>query len=373
MLPFSKPLVPSHFQIWCEPPDDSGDEILRIVSTRRSLTLKGHSFREFHRQVLPLLDGHHSLEEIHSKTSHVFNRGDLENALVLLSQQQVIVEGDGLDMSLEENPRLTLQMNYFHEIADEGRFAQRRLAAARVVIFGLGGAGPGVMIALSAAGIGRLTGVDDLHISAADTYLSPALTLPDIGRLRSEVIAKRIKANAPDTLVNAVTTGVDSEEDIGAIVEGADFVVSCLDAGFVNLAYKLNRVCRARSIPWISGELSGAEVIVGPAFYHEGGACYMCYRMRAIACAANPQTSFAQERHLDKLKMNLSDRRENLVFGAGILANMLGVEVMNVLSGLADPALNGRVIVFDLTTLRQQKHVVLRKPGCPVCAGSNVT
>lgn len=373
MLPFSKPLVPRHFQIWCEPPDDSGDEILRIVSTRRSLTLKGHSFREFHRQVLPLLDGHHSLDEIHSKTSHVFNRGDLENALVLLSQQQVIVEGDGLDMSLEENPRLTLQMNYFHEIADEGRFAQRRLTAARVVIFGLGGAGTGVMLALAAAGIGQVIGVDDLHVSVADTYLSPALNMSDIGRLRADVLAERITANSPEIRVNSVTTRVDTEEDIAAIVAGADFVVSCLDAGFVNLAYKLNRVCLARSIPWISGELSGAEVIVGPAFSHQGEACYMCYRMRAIACAGNPQTSFAQERYLDKLKMNLGDRRENLVFGAGILANMLGAEVMNVLSGLADTTLNGRVIVFDLTTLRQQKHVVLRKPGCPVCAGSNVT
>ena len=168
-----------------------------------------------------------------------------------------------------------------------------------------------------------------------------------------------------------MTTRPDTEEDIAAIVDGADFVVSCLDAGLLNLSYKLNRVCRAKNIRWISGELCGAEVIVGPAFYHGSGPCYMCYRMRTVACAGNPQTSFAQERHLDKLKIDLSERRETLVFGAGILANMLGVEVMNVLTGLADPVLSGRLIAIDLMTLRQQKHVVLRKPSCPSCLEHN--
>jgi hypothetical protein len=74
MQPFSKPLLPSHFQAWCEPPDASGDEILRIVSAQRSLTLKGHSFREFHRHVMPLLDGQRSFEEICEKTADLFDR-----------------------------------------------------------------------------------------------------------------------------------------------------------------------------------------------------------------------------------------------------------------------------------------------------------
>ena len=49
MTPFRKPLLPSHYSVWFEPPDEAGDEVLHIVSERRSLKLKGCAFREFTR------------------------------------------------------------------------------------------------------------------------------------------------------------------------------------------------------------------------------------------------------------------------------------------------------------------------------------
>jgi citronellol/citronellal dehydrogenase len=50
--------------VWFDPPDEDGDEVLHIVSERRSLKLKGRSFREFHQRVIPMLNGKHSVEEI---------------------------------------------------------------------------------------------------------------------------------------------------------------------------------------------------------------------------------------------------------------------------------------------------------------------
>ena len=368
MQPFSKPLMPSHFQAWCEPPDPSGDEILRIVSAQRSLTLKGHSFREFHRHVIPLLDGRRSFEEICAETADLFDRSDLESALSLLAAQNIVVEGD----NRSGPPRLQPQLNYFHEVADNADEAQRRLAAAHVVVFGLGGAGASVMHALAAAGVGRVAGVDHGTVSAADTYLSPAFSLADVGRLRAEALAARIGDTAPEVAANAVTAQLSTDEDVAAAIDGADLVISCLDTGMLNLAFKLNAACRARGIPWISGELSGTEVIAGPAFYAtDGGPCFMCYRMRLVACAGNPQSRFAEERHWDKMKADAGDKRERLVFGAGLLANLIGAEALNLLTGQAEPALGGRLLSFDLTTLTMQKHVVLRKPGCPVCAGGS--
>jgi molybdopterin-synthase adenylyltransferase len=364
MPPFSKPLLPSHFQAWCEPPDASGDEILRIVSAQRSLTLKGHSFREFHRHVMPLLDGQRSFEEICEKTADLFDRADLENALSLLAAQNIVVEGDNRAAGPR---RLQPQLNYFHEVTDNAEEAQRRLAAARVVVFGLGGAGASVMHALAAAGVGRIAGVDHGTVSAADTYLSPAFSLADIGRLRAEALAARIGDTAPEVAANALTAQLSTDEDVAAAIEGADLVISCLDTGMLNLAFKLNQACRAAGVRWISGELSGTEVIAGPAFYGEGP-CFMCYRMRLVACAGNPPSRFAQERHWDKMKADAGDNRERLVFGAGLLANLIGAEALNLLTGQAEPALGGRLLVFDLTTLTMQKHAVLRKPGCPVCS-----
>ena len=66
------PLLPTHYSVWFDPPDEEGDEVLHFVSERRSLKLKGRSFREFHQRVIPLLNGEHSLEEIESATADIF-------------------------------------------------------------------------------------------------------------------------------------------------------------------------------------------------------------------------------------------------------------------------------------------------------------
>ena len=93
----------------------------------------------------------------------------------------------------------------------------------------------------------------------------------------------------------------------------------------------------------------------------------MCYRMRAVACCANPEDAFAFERHLDRRKQEDSGRRENLLFGAGIAANLLGLETLKELTGIAEPSALGRVVIFNLLDLTLSRHIVLRKPWCPAC------
>ena len=140
-LPFRKPLLPSHYSVWFEPPDESGDEVLHIVSARRSLKLKGSAFREFHRRVVPLLDGRRSFEEIHRETADQFRAEDLAQALTLLGEQGVLVEGDEAELGAEVSARLEPQLNFFREMTPSALAAQGRLAAATVAVVGLGGAG----------------------------------------------------------------------------------------------------------------------------------------------------------------------------------------------------------------------------------------
>jgi adenylyltransferase/sulfurtransferase len=92
--------------------------------------------------------------------------------------------------------------------------------------------------------------------------------------------------------------------------------------------------------------------------------------MREVACASNPQSRFKLERRLDQMHQDFGARRENLACGADLLAGLLGAETLNLLGGIAEPALDGRIVVTDLTSLRQEKHVILRKPGCPVCSAA---
>jgi bacteriocin biosynthesis cyclodehydratase domain-containing protein len=91
--------------------------------------------------------------------------------------------------------------------------------------------------------------------------------------------------------------------------------------------------------------------------------------MRAVACTENSEEEFAHLRFLDRRKRDDSGRRENLVFGVGIVGNLLALEAFRALLGVPAAA-SGRVIVFDFMESTSKKHVVLRKPWCPACFGT---
>jgi hypothetical protein len=93
----------------------------------------------------------------------------------------------------------------------------------------------------------------------------------------------------------------------------------------------------------------------------------MCYKMRAVACADDPEGDFAFERLLDRRKRDDSGRRENLNVTAAIASNLLGLEVLKLVSGIMPSQTVGRLVVFDLLDLSIKKYMVLRKPWCPAC------
>lgn len=364
-----RPLVPGNYTIWFEPPDESGDEVLRIVSERRSLKLKGHSFREFHRRVVPLLDGRNTIEEIRARTADLFRPEDLDAALALLQGQGVLVEGGDADLADEAAERMTPQINLFHTAPEGAPALQARLSSATVAMVGLGGAGAAAALGLAAAGVGTLICVDCEPVAATDVYLSGCYGLADVGRGRAESLAGRIAAAAPEATVRIAAGPLSGEADLRRAIAGADWVISCLDAAQLNLALKLNKVCFEDRLSWIACGPAGEEIVVGPTMVPGRGACYMCYRMRAVACAGNPEEAFAYERHLDRSRTDESGRRANLNFGIGLAANLVGIETVKALSGYAEPSLVGRILIADLAELRFEKHVVLRKPWCPICHG----
>jgi adenylyltransferase/sulfurtransferase len=109
------------------------------------------------------------------------------------------------------------------------------------------------------------------------------------------------------------------------------------------------------------------EVVVGPTVRPYTTACYLCYKMRAVACAENPEHDFAFQRMLDKRKTDDSGHRENLTFAVGLAANMIGLEAFKELSGCMPPSTVGKVLILDLMEMSMKKHVLLRKPWCPAC------
>lgn len=362
-----RPRLPSHYYVRFEPPDGSGDEGLIVSSQRRRIKLKGKSLREFWHRVVPLLDGRHTVEEIQQRVSSLFPPDELMEGLQLLAAQHLLQEADldlrapGLDRTIEP------QLNAFHELGLDAALVQRRLAGATVAIVGLGGAGAYAALALAAAGTGEIRCVDSMPVGASDPYLAPCYAPADGGMPRAEVVARRIAALGSPSRPVAHADPLQDDAAVRAAVEGAAFVVCCLDAGLTSIIYKLNRVCWAAGISWTSCTSSAFEGVLGPTVVPGETACYMCYRMRGVACSDWPEDDLAFEQYLDRRQQDDSGRRENLVFGSGAMGNLVGLEALKVLTGAWAPAAAGGIIVIDFLTMAGTRHIVLRKPWCPTC------
>jgi adenylyltransferase/sulfurtransferase len=223
---------------------------------------------------------------------------------------------------------------------------------------------------LVAAGIGRLTIVDPANVQPTDPYFSGLYQPGDVGQNRADVLATALAKNENQTtLATHVTRPLDADA-IKPLIAGASLTLCCLDSGEMNLALKLNIACHVLGVNWIAASLEGTELVVGPGFFQtDDGPCYLCWRMREVAGAANPQNRYALEGRLGQLQSDLSGRRENLAVSADIVGGMLSAEALTWLTGTSTPNLDGRFVVIGLPGLRMEKHMVLRKPGCPVCGG----
>jgi adenylyltransferase/sulfurtransferase len=364
---FNRPKLPNNIYVWFEPPDSSGDEVLHFVSERKRVKLKGHSFREFQQLVIPLLDGTHTLREIEQSVADVFAPEDLEAGLQLLAANNLIEEAGRDDEPADFGEELTPQLNFFHELSLPSYEMQERLSKAVVTVIGMSGAGATAALSLAAAQVGTLRCVDALPVAPADHYLSHVFAPSDVGQGRAQLVAKKIKTAVPQVNASAHAEPLQTDDEVVAAIEGSDFVINCLDAGQSSLIYKLNRACLKTGTRWTSCALSGVEVILGPTIHPFETPCYLCYKMRAVACAANPEDEFAFETFLDRRKQDDSGRRESLVFGANIAANLISLEAIKELSGALTGNALGKIIVFDLLEVTSTRHVVLRKPWCPAC------
>jgi bacteriocin biosynthesis cyclodehydratase domain-containing protein len=361
-----KPLLPRQFNVRFEPPRNGGEEALVFASERRRLVVRGHSFREFLARVVPLLDGSRTLQEIQDAVADVFEPQDVAESLSLLVQHQIVEDAESIRLPADVQERMEPQLNYLREVHPTPADVIERLAAATVTVVGMGALGAVAATALAAAGIGRVRCVDSLGVTVADPYLAQLFALDDVGSPRVDVVRRRILAVNPAATVETVGEELEDEAAVRDAVAGSAFVLGCVDPGLSSLLYRVNRACLAERIPWCAGRVTAFEGLVGPIVVPYETACYLCYQMRAVACAEDPEEALVALKEQDRRKADDSPHRENLAFGAGIVGHLLGLEAFKAVSGGRPPSA-GRLLSVDMMQGAMTKHVVLRKPWCPDC------
>lgn len=98
------------------------------------------------------------------------------------------------DLTLERYSRQLLVPGFDLE-------AQERLAASRVLVIGCGGLGSPAAMYLAAMGIGRLTLVDHDVIELSNLPRQIGFTEADVGRLKAEVLAERLRAMSTQIVI----------------------------------------------------------------------------------------------------------------------------------------------------------------------------
>ncbi|MEO6944757.1 MAG: ThiF family adenylyltransferase [Lacisediminihabitans sp.] len=119
---------------------------------------------------------------------------------------------------------------YSRQLAMPGfdELAQRRLAAARVLVIGAGGLGSASIPYLASAGIGTIGVVDTDVVELSNLHRQVAHGMSDLGRSKLDSIADTIAEIDPETVVHQHSIWLDSSNAI-AIFAGYDLILDGSD------------------------------------------------------------------------------------------------------------------------------------------------
>lgn len=234
-----------------------------------------------------------------------------------------------------------------------GGVGQQKLLAAHVLCVGAGGIGCPVLQYLAAAGVGRITVVDDDTVSLSNLQRQILFSPADIGRLKVEVVAERLAMLNPDCVVTPVAARITAD-NVAEILSGVgpdsvDVVVDGSDTFTTRLI--VADQCHAAQIPLVSAAI--AQFQGQMATYDsrvEDAPCYRCF----VGDAHDPD--------------ECDTCAEQGVLGAlcGLMGSFAAVEAVRVVTGFGERQ-TGKIHIFDGLKPSMRTITLPRDPSCATC------
>lgn len=223
-------------------------------------------------------------------------------------------------------------------LPDIGGPGQQRLKAASVLIVGAGGLGSPLALYLAAAGVGRLTIVDDDAVALSNLQRQVIFATTDVGRPKAEAAAEAILSLNPHVAVHPVTARLDAASAAG-LLAGHDVVADGSD----NFAtrYLLAEAAAAARVPLVSaalGRFDGSLTTLMPWLARDDGTPGPSYRDLFPTPPAEGTVPACAEAGV-------------LGAAAGVLGTLQATEVLRILTGVGQP-LVGRLLLVDLRAMR---------------------
>ena len=157
-----------------------------------------------------------------------------------------------------------------------GGAGQVALTQKHVVLIGCGGIGSPALQYLAAAGIGRLTLVDDDVVEASNLQRQTIFTEADIGQPKATVAAAWVGRFDRVLEARAVVGGVGRDVEPAQVLEGADLVLDGCDNFATRLA--VSDACVRARVPLTSAAIGRFQGQVANFAGHlPGQSCYRCF------------------------------------------------------------------------------------------------
>lgn len=228
-------------------------------------------------------------------------------------------------------------------LREVGAAGQAKLRASRVLVIGCGGLGVPVISYLAGAGIGRLGLVDGDRLEPSNLHRQTLYALADVGKLKAELAADRVRALNPDVDVRAYTIRLDALNAPDLIAQH-DLVIDCTD----NFATKflLNDYCVQL----------GKQAVFASVYQYEGQLQTLRPGRACLRCVWPEATR-------DGIVGNCSEAG---VLGPvpGIFGGLQAFEALKLLLDLPGQ-LNDELLVLDLLTLSTSRVRTKRASSCP--------
>lgn len=236
-----------------------------------------------------------------------------------------------------------------HILLEEfGIDGQARVDAAHALIVGVGGLGSPVALYLAAAGVGRITLVDDDTVDLTNLQRQIAHTTGRVGMAKVESAAQAMRDINPSIVIATRAARID-ETLLAELIPDVDIVIDCSDNFVTRQA--VNDACVRHSVPLVSGAAIRFDGQLG--VYDTRDAASPCY-----ACVFPPDAAFEETRCA--------------VLGAfapvvGTIGTLQASEALKLLAGIG-PSMAGNLLMYDGRRTSFDTMKVLRDPQCCVCA-----
>lgn len=240
-----------------------------------------------------------------------------------------------------------------HILLEEfGIDGQARVSAAHVLVVGAGGLGSPAVLYLAAAGVGRITLVDDDTVDLTNLQRQIAHASDRVGQPKVASAQQAVQALNPQVTIDTETARADAAL-LARRVPQADVVLDCSDNFATRQA--VNAACVAHGKPLVAGAAIRFDGQLG--VYDPRDPQSPCY-----ACLFPPDAQF-EETRCAVLG----------VFGpvVGTIGTLQAHEALKLLAGVGG-GLVGRLLMFDGRSSSFETMRVRRDPACPVCGQRHV-